>query len=136
MWSKCWFIHLGMPSVQLCNISYFVEISNRTNRTLGKLTEKSNQSIGNLSVEWPKTPVIAPSLWPQILDNWQHWHKKFTWRHATEVINYFSSKSKRDLTGNNRTVWTDKNVTLAEFCVQFWSLFHEQIRLVLLNSIR
>ena len=52
--------------------------------------------------------------------------------------NYFDSKFGRDLTGNTCTRSSfrqTKIVILAKFCVQFWSLFHEQVHPVLSNSI-
>ena len=66
---------------------------------------------------------VFQDVFYKILNNWHHKHK---WRHAKEVINYYSCKFGRDLTGNNCTMPSlDRHkVTLAELCVQLWSLFH------------
>ena len=47
-----------------------------------------------------KPILLFTSLWPKILDVWQHWRQKHKWRYATEVINYLC---KFDMTGNNAT---------------------------------
>ena len=50
-----------------------------------------------------KPLIFLISLWPKILDNWQHWHQKCKSKRAKEVIHYFPCKSGRDLTGNTCT---------------------------------
>ena len=52
-------------------------------------------------------------------------------------IKLFCCRFERDLTGNNctRPSCRQRKVTLAEFRVQFWSLFRERGQLVLSNSV-
>ena len=49
-------------------------------------------------------------------------------RHAKESINYFFCKFGRDPNRNN-FIWPSfgQNVTLAEFCSQFWPLFRDHL---------
>ena len=51
---------------------------------------------------WWKILLCFASLWPKILDSWQHGCQKHKWRYAKEVINYFY-KFRIYLYGNNCT---------------------------------
>ena len=89
--------------------------------------KETRQSIGNLSIDC--SPHFDLKSWT--IDN-------IDIKNGQEVINYFSCKFGRDLTGSNNTrpSFDRQNVTLAEFCVQFLVTIPWPGHLVLLNSVR
>lgn len=84
-------------------------------------------------------PLLSlTSLWFKIWENWQHWYKKT--RQTTSacmqrgIINYFSCKCRRNLTGNSctRPSLDRQKMTVAEFCVQF---FHYSMSMISFDII-
>ena len=50
-----------------------------------------------------KSLLSLTKLWPIIVNNWQNLQQRCEWKFAKEEINYFSCKSRWDLTRNNCT---------------------------------